>query len=64
MVHGKGKIGSWAGYPAFPLFLQPLELRSLFSFPDRQEKSSGGNCPSLITALSDGCCKVLWQAKG
>lgn len=63
MVHGKGKIGSWAGYPAFPLFLQPPELCSLFSFPDGQEESDGGNCHGLITAqgpLYDGCHGRQW----
>lgn len=63
MVHGKGIFGSWAGCPAFPLFLKPLELRSLFSFPDGQEECNGGNCHGLITAqkpLYDRCHGRQW----
>lgn len=54
---GKEKLAAGPDVPAFPLFLQPPERRSLFSFPDGQEESDGGNCHCLITAqgpLYDG----------
>jgi len=54
---GKEKLAAGPDVPAFPLFLQPPERCSLFSFPDGQEESDGGNCHCLITAqgpLYDG----------
>lgn len=46
---GKEKLAAGPDVPAFPLFLQPPARRSLFSFPDGQEESNGGNCHCLIT---------------
>lgn len=54
---GKEKLAAGPDVPAFPLFLQPPERCSLFSFPDGQEESDGGNCHCLITVqgpLYDG----------
>lgn len=59
---GKEKLAAGPDVPAFPLFLQPPERCSLFSFPDGQEESDGGNCHCLITARGALSWAAQWGA--